>query len=160
MTGVTLQLTDAQASVLRQFAVGHGLDQRYERNLVRRGMLESARSTHGPGYYRITQLGLDALAEHDDANAITSDELWPRDADHRYRLYFLQGQELGVARAAAPDIAGLGQALQTWHEEGDTPAERGLVGILDAVEGKWVVKPWAARDSYEVVPRSTEGGTT
>lgn len=81
-----------------------------------------------------------------------TDELWPRIPDYRYRIYAVTD---GVRRVlgAAPDMAGVGLAIGTWHEEaleqGRRLADEGRIGILDTMPGgephpagDWVVLPW------------------
>lgn len=79
------------------------------------------------------------------AASIDVDDLWPRDADHRYRLYGRRGAELDVL-AAAPDPGGIGQAIVQIHadqkEAGGTLGDLGVTGVLDAVDGEWIVLPW------------------
>lgn len=80
---------------------------------------------------------------------IESDALYPRDADHRYRIYARRGRELEIL-ASAPDAGGVGQALITLHEDekeaGRRLADRGTIGVLDVMAGgptgEWIVLPW------------------
>jgi len=97
-----------------------------------------------------------ATREHDD--------LYPRDEQHRFRLYCLtdcaacdgtgkndenrcpycrgEGKERHVL-AAAPDAEGLGVALVTLGREGEL--EECAVGVLDVLGepgAKWILKPW------------------
>lgn len=77
---------------------------------------------------------------------LDSDDLWPRDADHRFRLYARKGDSLDVL-AAAPSMAAIGTAIGQLdtdaRESGREFGDAGQVGVLDAVERRWVVKPWA-----------------
>ncbi len=64
MTGVTLTLTEEQ----RRELITYDRDgrpraplTRPSRNLLRRGLLASTRTTHGVGTYRITRLGVASL---------------------------------------------------------------------------------------------------
>ena len=77
---------------------------------------------------------------------IEVDDLWPRDHRNRYRLYAVTGDKLEVL-AAAPDLPGIGQAIATIDEETDGGlGTLGRTGILDAVERRWIVKPWERGD--------------
>lgn len=74
---------------------------------------------------------------------LTTDDLWPRDEAHRYRVYLLDRGSLDAV-AAAGDPGGLGQALVVLHREGDL---NGRVGVLDVLGGKngkgvWVINPY------------------
>jgi hypothetical protein len=75
------------------------------------------------------------------------DQLWPRDEQHRYRIYRLgkDGQEV---MAATPTKAGVGVAICALSEEGEfAPDYR--TGVLDVLArgpgrpGRWVVSPYA-----------------
>ncbi len=84
-----------------------------------------------------------------DPIVLSTDDLYPRTPEMRYRLYALRGDDLGVPLAAAPDVAGLGTAIQCFHEEArenGLPGLEGIVGILDTIEGVWVALPWRAGD--------------
>jgi hypothetical protein len=71
---------------------------------------------------------------------VTTDEIWPRDEAHRFRLYALRDGELRVV-AAAPSLEGVGAALAGTLGEGDLePLDR--VGVLDTT-GPWLVNPFA-----------------
>lgn len=76
---------------------------------------------------------------------IPMDTLYPRDAEHRYRVYARRGKELEVL-ACAPDAGGVGQILVTFHEdqkrEGRRLADLGVIGVLDVLNSEWVVLPW------------------
>lgn len=76
---------------------------------------------------------------------IDVDVLWPRDEEHRYRLYGRRGRELTVL-AAAPTAGGIGEAILQLHadakEAGGTLGDSGVTGILDAVDREWIVVPW------------------
>lgn len=76
---------------------------------------------------------------------IDIDDLWPRDAAHRYRLYARRGQHLHVL-AATDSMAGIGTAIGALHEDakqaGSRLMDEGATGILDAVAGEWIVLPW------------------
>lgn len=79
------------------------------------------------------------------AYEIETDALWPRDDEHRYRLYGRRGEDLRVL-AAAGTPAGVGEAIFQLHrdakEAGGTLGDDGVTGILDAVEREWIVVPW------------------
>lgn len=76
---------------------------------------------------------------------ISTDDLWPRDAAHRYRLYELRGGKLHVlAASATPEGAGIA-AGRLAEEEGPL----GPLGILDVRPGKstgrWLANPHPRR---------------
>lgn len=93
-----------------------------------------------------------------EASALTHDALWPRDEQHRYRLYGRVGRALTVL-AAAPDPGGIGQAIVTLHadakEAGGSLGDSGQIGVLDTLPekvmydsdghrlGEWIVLPWS-----------------
>lgn len=90
---------------------------------------------------------------------IPQDTLYPRDAQHRYRLYARVGTRLTIL-ACAPDPGGIGQALVTLHDDakaaGSRLADSGRIGILDVLGGEdghgdWVLLPW---DRYDASGRS------
>lgn len=83
---------------------------------------------------------------------IQNDDLWPRDARHRYRLYFLKGEELAVM-AATPSMGGIGVAIGALYEDqkavGETLSAFGRLGVMDTCpggvpseEGEWIVVPF------------------
>lgn len=76
--------------------------------------------------------------------AIPSSALYPRDEAHRLRIYARRGDELRVV--AATDIDGLGAALLQLdadeREHGQRLIDLGAIGVLDAVEGRWLILPW------------------
>src|SRR5262249_34313347 len=49
-------------------------------------------------------------------DVIPTDDLYPRDDDHRYRLYFRKGKTLEL-HAAAATMEGIGLAIKTLHED-------------------------------------------
>lgn len=78
---------------------------------------------------------------------LTTDELWPRTAEFRFRLYARVGDELTVL-ATAPDAGGLGQAIVALHEDAKRAGRRlcaeGRVGVMDVLGGKngrgeWII---------------------
>ncbi len=77
---------------------------------------------------------------------LLSDDLWPRDAEHRYRLYGRCGSALDVL-AACPRMEGIGVAILQLHEDaregGGEFGDHGQVGVLDAVLGEWVINPFS-----------------
>lgn len=76
------------------------------------------------------------------AGKLTTDAIWPRDEEHRYRLYAINGAGRALrVLAAAPDGAGIGTAMVTLAAEGEIE-QVDRVGVLDAVAGSWVVNPW------------------
>lgn len=79
---------------------------------------------------------------------ITTDQLWPRDEEHRYRLYARRGSQLEVL-AAAGTPGGVGVAIfqldADEREQGGALGDLGAFGILDVIERRWVVSPWHRR---------------
>lgn len=83
------------------------------------------------------------------------DDLWPRDDEHRYRLYVVRGDEHDVL-AASPTMEGIGLAIRTIHDDckeaGLRFADLGIPGILDTLgradgdyyttSGEWLILPW------------------
>ena len=76
--------------------------------------------------------------------SIPSEALYPRDEAHRLRIYARRDQHLTVV--AATDTDGLGRALlqldDDERERGRRLVDLGAIGILDAVEGRWLIQPW------------------
>lgn len=85
--------------------------------------------------------------------SIPSDALYPRDEQHRLRIYARKGDDLRVL--AATDIDGLGLALCVLEsdqvEYGRHLSDLGAIGILDAVERRWLIMPWH-RDPGRYLP--------
>lgn len=90
------------------------------------------------------------------------DILYPRDAEHRYRIYTVNDTELEVI-AATPTAAGVGEALITIHEDmkeqGMCLSDLGAIGVLDVLggelpTGEWIVLPWQRRLPPLTVSRS------
>lgn len=90
------------------------------------------------------------MVEHE----IDSDALWPRDEEHRFRIYAVAGDNMKVL-AATPTAEGIGTALFTLHEDakqdGRRLADEGRIGVLDVLaadahnvhpRGDWIVLPW------------------
>lgn len=77
---------------------------------------------------------------------IDHDTIYPRDAEHRYRLYGRTERNRLMVLAAAPDLEGIGAAIGQLHadmkEAGLTLGALGATGILDAVEREWIVNPF------------------
>lgn len=77
------------------------------------------------------------------------DDIYPRDENHRYRLYAVVGDERKVL-AAGPDP---GVMILTLHEDarsaGRRLADEGRIGLLDTMpdgkpsaRGVWIIQPW------------------
>lgn len=75
---------------------------------------------------------------------IPSDALYPRDDAHRLRVYGRQGETVNVI--AATNIDGLGRTLieldNDQREHGRRLVDLGAIGVLDAVERRWLIMPW------------------
>jgi hypothetical protein len=84
-----------------------------------------------------------------DSRPLDADVIYPRDEEHRYRIYARRGSgrtvELEVL-ACAGTPAGLGVALVTLDEDekehGRRLVDLGAIGVLDAVDRRWIVMPW------------------
>lgn len=80
---------------------------------------------------------------------IDEDAVYPRDEAHRYRVYARRGRgrslEL-VVLACAGSSAALGVALVTLNEDererGRRLSDLGAIGVLDAVDRRWIILPW------------------
>jgi hypothetical protein len=92
---------------------------------------------------------------HELAEGLSDDDLYPRDEEHRYRIYGVIGHQRSIL-AATPDAGGVGVALITIHEDqksvGRTLADLGRIGVLDTMpngrpsaKGEWVVLPYDRR---------------
>lgn len=154
MSRPTLELTRYQLAELRRYADGepHRFEARPNTNLIRRNMLARA-SVAGYGFYRLTPYGraaLDAAAPEPEAVLLADAEVWPRDERHRYRVYLLAAGELTCV-AACPRPGGIGVALVQLDDDeravGSTLSGRGAVGVLDAVERRWIVKPFPRKET-------------
>lgn len=77
--------------------------------------------------------------DDDGRYTISHDDLWPRTPDYRYRLYLLADDGLRVL-SAAPELEGATLALAVYVAEEGPP--EGLVGILDAIDRRWLVCPF------------------
>lgn len=77
--------------------------------------------------------------------SLPRDEVWPRTPEFRYRIYARQGDKLDVL-AATPTPQGIGVALKQLdadeRERGRRLVDRGAIGVLDAMEGYWLIMPW------------------
>lgn len=84
-----------------------------------------------------------------DPVEIPEDAVYPRDEEHRYRLYARRGRgrnvELDVlACAGSPQALGLAIITldQDEAERGRRLVDLGAIGVLDAVEHRWIIQPW------------------
>jgi hypothetical protein len=79
-----------------------------------------------------------------DLYVIPSDALYPRDEAHRLRIYARRDKRLSVV--AATDSEGLGPALLQLdadeRERGRRLVDLGAIGVLDAIEARWLIMPW------------------
>lgn len=78
---------------------------------------------------------------------LTTDQIWPRDEAHRYRLYLRAGADDLRIVAAGPSGASVGDALVKLAAEGEWD-DTARIGILDThadpeVSGTWIVNPFA-----------------
>lgn len=88
-------------------------------------------------------------SQHD----LVADDLYPRDAEHRYRIYALRGKDDLEVLATSSTPGGIGMALVTLHEDekarGQRLADRGRIGVLDVLAGgptgEWILLPWVRR---------------
>lgn len=85
-------------------------------------------------------------------HVIPQETLWPRDAEHRYRLYARRGREL-VVLAATPNLEGIGAALGAFHQDAQEVlsdgclGDYGRIGVLDVRPdrvgfGEWILNPF------------------
>lgn len=76
---------------------------------------------------------------------LDQDIVYPRDADHRYRLYARENDTLSVL-ACAPSPESVGAAVFQLHadqkEHGETLGDLGALGVYDAIDREWIVLPW------------------
>ncbi len=88
-----------------------------------------------------------------DTYVIPSDALYPRDEAHRLRIYARKLGRLTVV--AATDIDSLGRTLleleADQRENGERLVDLGAIGILDAVERRWLIMPWHRYDGSATV---------
>jgi len=78
--------------------------------------------------------------------SLPSDELYPRDEAHRLRVYARKGKDLRVLACCGVDSLGV-TLVQLDADERDQGGGRslgdlGAIGVLDAVERRWLVSPW------------------
>lgn len=88
--------------------------------------------------------------------AIAPDDLYPRDDEHRYRIYARRGDDLRVLACAGSPEA-LGVALVCLDDDqgglGERLYELGQIGVLDAVRGRWLILPWTRPPAADVLAR-------
>jgi hypothetical protein len=86
--------------------------------------------------------------------SIPSDTLYPRDEENRFRIY-ANSADRDIRVLATTDAEGLGPALlqldNDEREHGRRLADLGAIGILDAVERRWIVLPWHRYDGSATV---------
>jgi hypothetical protein len=99
----------------------------------------------------ITSSELRGRGSWDVAAILAENDIYPRDEEHRYRIYARKGRDLKVlAGAGSPEA--LGVALVTLHQDqldlggGKTLGDLGAIGVLDAVAGRWIILPWHRPD--------------
>jgi hypothetical protein len=76
---------------------------------------------------------------------IEEDAIYPRDAEHRYRIYARHGEEIEVlACAGSPEALGVAivQLDEDERDRGRRLVDLGAIGVLDAVAGRWLIMPW------------------
>lgn len=91
------------------------------------------------------------------AYEIDPELLWPRDLDHRYRIYAVRGprDEDREVLAATDSPCGIGAALVTLNEDEKEASPRrrlydlGRIGVLDVMpggkpspSGEWLIHPY------------------
>lgn len=83
------------------------------------------------------------------------DDIYPRDEEHRYRIYAVVGDHRTVL-ATADSAGGVGLALVQIHEDqkeiGRRLSDYGRIGVLDVLPGgephatgEWIVQPYDRR---------------
>jgi hypothetical protein len=84
-----------------------------------------------------------------ELHSIPEDVIYPRDDEHRYRIYARHGDEIEVL-AVAGSPAALGVAVVQLDEDeadrGRRLVDLGAIGVLDAVRGRWLIMPWHRPD--------------
>lgn len=75
-------------------------------------------------------------------------DVYPHDEQNRYRLVAWNDPDLRVL-ATAPDSGGLGAMIVQLDQDeneatGGYLGDLGSIGILDVVDGRWIIKPWRA----------------
>lgn len=72
---------------------------------------------------------------------------YPRSEEERYRIYtYKAGDPSGSILCTAGTPEALGLALVTMHDEREFPPGT-AVGVLDAVNRKWIINPWEVPDA-------------
>jgi hypothetical protein len=71
---------------------------------------------------------------------------WAEDEQTRYGVYRLVPGVVGPNQVAVCELDNIGYALKTLRAEGEFDADGCRVGILDGIEGKWVVDPYKGID--------------
>jgi hypothetical protein len=84
---------------------------------------------------------------------LTTDDIWPRDDENRFRLYTLLGSDLEIV-ASAPDLESIGVAFGMLLGEGQFEKDS-TIGVLDTGEGPagrkpfhrgtWLLNPYPTR---------------
>ena len=80
---------------------------------------------------------------------LTTDDIWPRDDENRFRLYSLLGSDLEIV-ASAPDLESIGQAFGALLGEGQFEKDM-TIGVLDTDGGEgfhsgtWLLNPYPTR---------------
>jgi hypothetical protein len=65
--------------------------------------------------------------------------------DDRYAIYSVCVEPRMRRRIAETSLTGIGGTIETLREEGQlSPASR--VGVLDRLDRKWIIDPWAKGD--------------
>lgn len=85
---------------------------------------------------------------------LTTDDIWPRDDENRFRLYALAGADLEIV-ASGPDLGSIGAAFSALLEEGQFDQDM-TIGVLDTGKepaggkhfhrGTWLLNPYPTRD--------------
>lgn len=80
---------------------------------------------------------------------IEEDAIYPRDEEHRYRIYARRGSEIEVlACAGSPEALGVAlvQLDEDERERDRRLVDLGAIGVLDAVASRWIILPWHRPD--------------
>lgn len=87
------------------------------------------------------------VSANGDEPVVEWEEIWPRTAEYRYRLYRLDDEGEPVVLTAVPTPEELGFALV--HMGGEGQLDRTCIGILDVMAEpgakKWILNPWDQR---------------
>lgn len=81
----------------------------------------------------------------DVPSILAENDVYPRDEEHRYRIYARTGDGLRVlACAGSPEALGVAivQLDEDEKERGLRLVDLGAIGVLDAVAGRWIILPW------------------